>query len=83
MALSVFFSKDCPLPNKGYQTNIPIDVQIALDIVKYSDFVTAIHADGHEHEFILKRFNNLPHGHASTTWAGEWARFIAVNFPYS
>jgi hypothetical protein len=42
--------------------------------------VTEIYADGDELQLILSRLNNIPHGHSSTTWRGDWARFIAENF---
>lgn len=41
--------------------------------------VTKIYADGDELQLILSRLNNIPHGHHSTKWKGEWARFIAEN----
>ena len=41
--------------------------------------VTEIYADGDELQLILSRLKNIPHGHSSTTWRGEWAAFIAEN----
>lgn len=44
--------------------------------------VEFIYADGDEHEYIIRRFVNLPHAHGSTKWVGEMAKFIAANFSY-
>jgi len=41
--------------------------------------VTKIYADGDELQLILSSLNNIPCGHSSTTWRGEWALFIAEN----
>jgi len=60
------------------ELHVPISLELADDIVKRSHEVVSISADGHEHELIVQRFVNLPHGHASTKWYEPFARFIAV-----
>lgn len=41
--------------------------------------VVEFHADGHELEYIQRRFLNLPISHAYCTWKGEMAQFIYDN----
>ena len=82
MALIVVFSNDYPFPQKQKEIHIPISFELSMEIRKHYDSVEKIMADGHEHDFLTQRFKNIPHGHASTTWSGEWARFIAENFPH-
>lgn len=41
-----------------------------------------IHADGNELEYLKRCFVNLPYCHAYTVWSGEWALFVANNFPH-
>lgn len=62
------------------EIHVPISFEFAADIEKRSNEIIRIYADGDEHELVVQRFPNLPHGHASTTWSGEFARFIAENF---
>lgn len=80
MALIVKFSHAVPSIYTRNEFHIPISFQQASEIFEMSRFVVSIYADGHEHELILQRFKNLPSGHASTLWTGEFARFIADNF---
>lgn len=80
MALVVKFKTLLPETPDTMSFNVPIEFDEAKSIEKLSLIVRSVYADGHEHELILQRFKNLPSGHASTKWTGEFARFIADNF---
>lgn len=75
MALHIKFLQ---LP--AIEIHVPISFEFASDIVRKSNQITSISADGDEHELVVQRFPNLPHGHASSHWSGEFGRFIAENF---
>lgn len=66
---------------QAMELHVPISFEFARDSVSQrSNEIIYIYADGDEHELIVQRFPNLPHGHASTQWSGEFCRFIAENF---
>lgn len=78
MSLSIKFSRESR--SKDLELHVPISFEFAREIEASSHNIIEIYADGHEHWLIIQRFRNLPSGHASTTWTGEFARFIADNF---
>lgn len=59
---------------------LPISMPLARQIQGMEQWVHSVYADGHEHELLVQRLVGIPHGHAFTTWTGEWARFVVANF---
>ena len=84
MALVVTFEPRTPTTPAGIPASKTFHVDdLAGNVFLLRQFmpVLSIRADGQEHEYILRHFQNLPSRHDSTVWRGDWAAFIAENLP--
>lgn len=63
----------------GEMTGLNFLWSLRKELDKRPEFEVEVYADGDELEFVLSRIKNLPHAGYSTTWRGEFARFIVDN----
>lgn len=64
------------------QTHVPWEPDFVRWVQLSAGAFSEIHADGAELEYLKRCFVNIPYRHSYTTWSGDWALFIANNFPH-